>query len=239
MSQSLNGRKALVTGGTRGIGYAVAEQLRAQQAEVCITGTADAADAETEFLYQQVNFAEDESCQRFETWVAEWQPDIIVNNAGVNKIGPFVEYETEDFQQILKVNLEGPFRITRAAVPHMCERKWGRIVNIGSVWGKIAQELRGAYSASKSGLVGMSSSLAAEVAVHGVLVNCVSPGIIGTEMTRSVLNETQLKDLIARVPAKRLGAPKEVARLVGWLVSEENTFLTGQDIAIDGGLTRV
>jgi len=116
---------------------------------------------------------------------------------------------------------------------------WGRIVNIGSVWGKIGKELRASYSTSKYAVEGMTAALAAEVAEFGILANTVSPGIIETEMTRSVLTEDQIDNLIQTVPSRRLGQPEEVAELVYWLGSPNNTFVSGQNIAIDGGLLRV
>ena len=127
----------------------------------------------------------------------------------------------------------------RAVAPAMAARGWGRIVNIASIFGKVSKEFRASYSASKFALDGMSAALAAEVAATGVLVNCVSPGVIDTELTRRVLGEDGIRELASRVPQGRLGRPEEVAALVAWLAGPENTYVSGQNIAIDGGFTRV
>jgi 3-oxoacyl-[acyl-carrier protein] reductase len=121
----------------------------------------------------------------------------------------------------------------------MRRRKWGRIVNIASVFGKVSKELRGPYSASKFALDGMTAALAAEAAADGVLANCVSPGFIDTELTRRVLGPAGIERLVATVPIRRLGRPEEIAAFVAWLAGPENTFISGQNIAADGGFTRV
>jgi NAD(P)-dependent dehydrogenase (short-subunit alcohol dehydrogenase family) len=123
-------------------------------------------------------------------------------------------------------------------VPAMRERGWGRIVNISSIWGTISREQRGAYSASKFALDGLTAALAAEVARDGVLANCVSPGFIDTELTRTVLGEDGIAELMAQVPARRLGSPAEVAAFVAWLAGPENTYVSGQNLVIDGGFSR-
>ena len=171
--------------------------------------------------------------------LAEFEADSLINCAGINIIDKFAEIDPTDFDQIQKVNLYAPFKLIRACIPHMISNGWGRIVNIGSVWGKVGKEFRASYSTSKYAIDGMTTSLAAEVTEFGVLVNTVSPGIIETEMTRSVLTDIQINELIQSVPARRLGQPEEVAELVYWLGSSQNTFVSGQNIAIDGGLLRV
>jgi len=164
---------------------------------------------------------------------------VTVNCAGINRISPFAEIEPADFEEIQQINVTAPFRVCRAAVPHMKEVGWGRIVNIASVWSKVGKEFRASYATSKFGLVGMTAALAAEVAEFGILANCVSPGVIETEMTRSVLDDVQIEGLLQTVPARRLGTPEEVAEFVFWLGGPRNTFICGQNIAIDGGMTRV
>jgi 3-oxoacyl-[acyl-carrier protein] reductase len=121
----------------------------------------------------------------------------------------------------------------------MVQRRWGRIVNISSVWGKISRELRASYSASKFALDGLTLALAAEHGGNGILANCVAPGFIDTELTRTVLGESGMRQVSQSVPVKRLGQVDEIARMVLWLASEENTYLNGQNIAVDGGFTRV
>ncbi len=239
MTRPLQGKSALVTGATRGIGRAIAERLVAEGAEVMATGTRRGGNVPRGCTYVRADFTDEDEPEKLAELVAQAAPDIIVNNAGINRIAPFDEILAEDFQAIQKVNLFTPFLLCRAALPAMKEKGWGRIVNIGSVWGKVGKELRASYSASKFGLSGMTAALAAEVAEYGILANCVAPGVIETDLTRTVLDAAQLEALIADVPAGRLGSPQEVAALVAWLAGPENKFVTGQNIAIDGGMTRV
>ena len=132
-----------------------------------------------------------------------------------------------------------PFLLCQAAVPAMKLKRWGRIVNISSIWGKISKEHRASYSASKFAIDGMTLALAAEHSVDGIIANSIAPGFIDTELTRRILSETDIKSLVSSVPIGRLGQINEIASLVLWLTSEENTYLTGQNISIDGGFSRV
>jgi 3-oxoacyl-[acyl-carrier protein] reductase len=234
----LAGRRALVTGGTRGIGRAIAERLAADGAVVTVTGTG-AHPAPDGFAVKAVDFADASATEAFSAWVAGARFDIVVNNAGINRIAPFAEIAPEDFDRIQWVNVRAPFLICRAALPHMRAQRWGRIVNVTSIFGIVGKELRGAYTSSKFALDGMTAALAAEAAADGVLANCIAPGVIDTELTRQVLDENRLAALLSRVPIGRLGRPEEVAAFVAWLAGPENTFISGQNLAIDGGFTRV
>ena len=235
----LAGRRALVTGGTRGIGAAIASRLVAEGAEVTVTGTRGDGAGPEGCTYRAVDFADRGATEGFAREVAELDLDILVNNAGINTIAPFAEIDPDDFDRIQQVNLRAPFLLCRAALPAMRRKSWGRIVNIGSIWSTISKEQRGSYSASKFALDGMTVALAAEAAADGVLANCVSPGIVDTELTRSVLGADGIAELSTRIPARRLAAPDEIAALVAWLVSPENTYLTAQNVVIDGGFSRV
>lgn len=239
MDTPLSGKTALVTGATRGIGYAIAERLRKNGADVIATGTSPEGVVPDGCEFRKVDFCNPNEIDEFIESVSKAGIDILVNNAGINKISPFVEIPLDDFQHIQQINVTAPFLLCQAVIPAMKQKAWGRIINLSSVWGKIGKELRASYSTSKFGIVGMTAALAAEVAEFGILANCVSPGVIETEMTRKALSDEQLKNLMDLVPAKRLGKPEEIAAVVAWLVSPENSFICGQNIAVDGGLTRV
>lgn len=232
-------RKALVTGGTRGIGRAIALRLLADGLEVVVTGTRVDGQGPEGAGYLAVDFTDTAATQAFADQVGGMGFDVLVNNAGINKIAPFAAIDLSDFERIQRVNVTAPMLLMRAVVPGMRVKGWGRIVNLGSIWGVISKEQRGSYSASKFALDGMTAALSAEVAAHGILVNCVAPGFIDTELTRQVLGEDGIARLTAQVPARRLGTPQEVAAFVAWLAGPENSFITGQSIAIDGGFTRV
>lgn len=234
----LNGKTAFVTGATRGIGRAIAGELHARGAKVIGTGTASVAAASDLHGYVSADFSRREDIEACAAHVAELAPDILVNNAGINKIAPFAEVSLDDFIRIQTVNVVAPFALCKAAVPHMRQRGWGRIVNISSIWGKISKPQRASYSAAKFAIDGFTLALALEYAPYGVIANCIAPGFTDTELTRKVLGEAQLAELVQMVPARRMANVAEIARLVAWLASPENTYLTGQNIAIDGGFSR-
>lgn len=239
MAGRLAGRLALVTGGTRGIGAAISRRLVADGADLIVTGTRPDGKGPDGATYRAVEFTDRSATEAFAAEVAEWGIDILVNNAGVNKIGPFRSLGVGDFDRIQEVNVRAPFLLCRAVIPGMQRKAWGRIVNITSIFGQISKEYRGPYSASKFALAGLTTSLAVELAADGIVANCVAPGFIDTELTRTILGAEGIAELSLRVPAKRLGTPEEVAAFVAWLVSPENTYITGQNIPIDGGFTRV
>ena len=239
MTDSLDGKLAVVTGATRGIGYAIAQRLLEEGVEVVGTGTSAAATGPDGCHDQAVDILDPIATEEFAKFVTARAPDILVNCAGINKISPFAEIDSKDFAAIQQVNVTAPFVLCREVIEPMKHKGWGRIVNVSSVWGKVGKELRASYSTSKHGLQGMTTALAAEVTRWGILANCVSPGPVETEMTQTVLSETQIAELLAQVPAGRLAQPDEIAAAVAWLAGPENTFISGQNIAVDGGLSRV
>jgi len=232
-------RRVLVTGGSRGIGYAIANAFLEQESEVHLTGTKEGGKGPQGSIYHFCDFSNPENFENLCDKVQRLKIDVLINNAGINKTGAFAELSPEDFLGIQQVNLYSPFRLIQTVLPGMISKNWGRIVNITSIFGIVSKEYRAPYSASKFGMDGMTASLAAEVAQSGVLVNSVAPGFIDTELTRKVLGEQGMREMAAKVPIRRMGIPDEVARLVLWLASEENTFVSAQNIAIDGGFTRI
>jgi len=228
----MNRRKyrAVVTGATRGIGYAIAERLLKDGLEVIATGTSENAEYPIGAIYSVATFVE---------FLKQQQVDVLVNNAGINKIGEFATIDVDDFDRILRVNLRTPFQLCQAVIPYMKENNWGRIVNLTSIFGNISKEYRASYSSSKFGLDGMTAALSAEVSEFGILANSVGPGFIDTELTRSVLGDRGIAEIKKGIPMKRLGRIDEIASLVSWLVSKENTYISGQNIMIDGGFSRV
>lgn len=233
-------KKIFITGASRGIGRAIAQAFRNEGAWVIGTqtrGSNKADDVCQEWVVADfMDLSQIKACAER---VRDTQPDVLINNAGINKIAPFVEIDPDDFMAILQVNTFAPFVLCQAAIPSMKRKGWGRIVNVSSIWGKISKEHRASYSASKFAIDGITLALAAEHSVDGIIANSIAPGFIDTALTRRVLGETGIRSITSLVPARRLGQPDEIARLVLWLASEENTYLAGQNIAIDGGFSRV
>lgn len=234
----LMGRKAVVTGGTRGIGFAVARKLKSEGALVLVTGTR-ACFSDERFIYKAVNFSSLSEIKAFSDFLGTFSPDVLVNNAGINKIDDFNDVLLDDFLHIQQVNTVAPFCLCQAVLPNMKKKKWGRIINVASIWSQVSKAGRVSYSVSKFGLDGMVAAIAAEVAEHNILINCVSPGFIETDLTKEVLGESGIANIIQHIPMKRLGQPDEIANFIAWLVSEENTYISGQNLIIDGGFTRV
>ena len=237
--KSLAGRRAAVTGGTRGIGRTIAARLRDEGAHVLATGTRPEGKAPEGCDYAAVDFADLAATETFAAALAAFAPHVLVNNAGVSSPQPFAEIGTAEFARVNQINLTAPMILCRAVLPGMRAAGWGRIVNISSIWGAISKTGRATYSAAKSGLNGLTAGLAAEVAADGILANCVSPGFIDTEMLHGMLTDEQVAALERNVPIGRLAQPEEIAAFVAWMAGPENTYISGQAILIDGGFTKV
>jgi 3-oxoacyl-[acyl-carrier protein] reductase len=243
---SLEGKRALVTGASGGIGSAIAAALHAQGATVTLSGTrVEALQALAETLGARVHVASadlaDAAAVDALVPAAEGLMgglDILVNNAGLTRDGLAVRMKDEDFALVLRVNLEAAFRLARAALKTMMRQRHGRIVGIASVVGVTGNAGQANYAASKAGMIGMSKSLAMEVATRGITVNCVAPGFIGSAMTDK-LNEKQREAILSTIPAARLGTAEEVAAAVVYLASEEAAYVTGQTLHVNGGMAMI
>jgi 3-oxoacyl-[acyl-carrier protein] reductase len=239
----LQGRKALVTGASGGLGGAIARTLHAQGATVAVSGTRRSAlDEIASHLGERVHVVEANLSDRdaVEALVPAAEAameglDILVNNAGVTKDNLFLRMKDEEWDQVIAVNLTAAFRLSRAAVKGMMRRRYGRIVNIGSVVGSTGNPGQGNYAASKAGLIGLTKALAVEVASRNITVNCVSPGFIESPMT-DALNDKQRESILGTVPMGRLGKGDDVAAAVLYLASEEAGYVTGHTLHVNGGM---
>lgn len=242
----LSGKTALVTGASGGIGGAIARALHRQGASVAISGTRAAAlEALAAELASRVHIvpcdlADPAQVEKLvpAAEAALGSLDILVNNAGLTRDNLFMRLKDEDWDLVLAVNLTAAFRLSRAAVRGMLKRKFGRIIGITSIVGVTGNPGQGNYAASKAGMIGMSKSLAAEVAGRNVTVNCVAPGFIESPMT-DALNEKQRAAILANVPAARLGSGEDVAAAVVYLASTEAGYVTGQTLHVNGGMAMI
>ena len=242
----LSGRKALVTGATGGIGGAIARALHAQGATVALSGTRrPALDAAVEALGERAHAVEADlsSKESVEGLIPAAEAavgplDILVNNAGITRDNLFLRMKDEEWDAVIAVDLTAVFRLSRAAVKGMMRRRFGRIVNIGSVVGATGNPGQGNYAAAKAGLVGMTKALGAEVASRGITVNCVAPGFIASPMT-DALDERQRGAILANVPAGRLGEGAEIGAAVVYLASAEAAYVTGTTLHVNGGLAMI
>jgi 3-oxoacyl-[acyl-carrier protein] reductase len=243
----LTGKTALVTGASGGIGGAIAKALHAQGATVVLSGTrAEAleqvkAELGGNAFIAPANLSDIASIEALPKAAEEAAGsgiDILVNNAGITKDNLFMRMKDEEWDQVLAVNLTAAFRLSRAVLRGMMKKRWGRIIQITSVVGATGNPGQGNYAAAKAGLVGMSKSLAAEVASRNITVNAVAPGFIQTAMT-DVLTDQQKEMISARIPAGRMGMPGEIAAAVAYLASEEAAYVTGETIHINGGMAMI
>lgn len=232
-------KRALVTGASRGIGFEIAKIFSHNGIEVCGTRAKNGGKNNAVSKWLTADFGNKSELKKCIEDIKKISPDILINCAGTNVIGPFVKIKPTDFLKIHQINVFAPFMFCKAVIPLMKENGWGRIVNVSSIWGKVGKEYRASYMASKFALDGLTIALAAEHSRDGILANCVAPGFTETDLTRSVLGNQGMKEIAKTVPIKRLGQPQEIAEFIFYLGSEKNTYITGQNIAIDGGFTRV
>jgi 3-oxoacyl-[acyl-carrier protein] reductase len=243
----LTGKTALITGASGGIGGAIAKALHSQGAKVVLSGTrAEALEAVRAELGANAfialanlsDIASVEALPKAAEEAAGAPIDILVNNAGITKDNLFMRMKDEEWDQVIAVNLTAAFRLSRAVLRGMMKKRWGRIIQITSVVAATGNPGQGNYAAAKAGLVGMTKSLAAEVASRNITVNAVAPGFIQTAMT-DVLTDQQKEMISGRIPAGRMGLPQEIAAAVAYLASQEAAYVTGETIHINGGMAMI
>ncbi|CEQ24192.1 3-oxoacyl-ACP reductase [[Clostridium] sordellii] len=243
----LNGKVALITGGSRGIGKAIAIKLASYKANIVINYTSNkehALKVKEEIESYGVKSIvikcdvskSDEVNNMIEEVVKEFgQIDILVNNAGITRDGLLMRMKEEDFDSVIDINLKGVFNCTKSATKYMMKKRYGKIINISSVVGLIGNAGQVNYCASKAGVIGLTKSSARELASRNINVNAIAPGFIDTDMT-SVLNENLKETMLKNIPQNRFGSPEDVANLVLFLASDMSSYITGQIINVDGGM---
>ncbi len=243
----MDNRVALITGGSRGIGKAIALELADNGYDIVINYRTvndelenlkkeiESKKVECFLVYGDVSKFEDcenmikKAIEKFE------KIDVLVNNAGITKDGLIMRMKKEDFESVIDINLTGTFNVTRNVIPYMMKQRNGRIINLSSVVGVSGNAGQTNYSASKAGIIGFTKSLAKEVASRNILVNAIAPGFIETDMT-SVLSDQVKEAILKQIPLKRMGEANEIAKLVKFLASDDSRYITGQVINIDGGM---
>ena len=250
MEIDFSNQNALVTGATRGIGKQIAEDLVRLGANLILTGTKkdqiemlneeSKEDDNGKRKYYCVDFTNAESAETFMEELKNYDKiDICINNAGINKIDYIDETRTRDWDDIISVNLKTPFLVIREVSRIMKRNGYGRIINIASILGVISKEKRSIYSSSKFGIIGMTMAVSNELARYNVLVNAVSPGFVLTDLTKRILGKDEMEALEAQIPAQRLAGPSDISNVVLFLASTFNTYITGQNIIVDGGYVNI
>ena len=247
MKIDFSNKTVIVTGGTRGIGAAIVELFQECNAQIIATGTNT---SELESLnqaskgkktdYIHLDFTSNESIQKFLGHIDKRDRiDVLINNAGVNKIDSIKDIAEDDWDFTNNVNLRGPFLLTRAVSKIMQNHNYGRMVNIASIFGVVSKAERAAYSTTKWGLIGFTKAVALDLAPQNILVNAVSPGFVDTELTRKILGDKGIKEITESIPQQRLASVEEIAKTVVFLSSCHNTYITAQNIIVDGGFSSV
>jgi len=245
MRFDFTGKTVLITGATRGLGKQFADDFSSLGADLLLTGTdKKTTDALNKAALQQglkrkyfcVDFTDRKKVDGFLKVIGKTRKiDVCVNNAGINHIDLLEETKEKDWDDIVKVNLKGPYLLTRAVAGMMKKSRYGRIINIGSIFGTVSRPKRSIYSVTKSGIHGFTVAVSNELAPYGILVNTVSPGFVLTDLTRKNLSEKERRQLAGQIPVGRLAVPEDISRMVVFLSSDLNTYLTGKNIIIDGG----
>lgn len=242
------GKTAIVTGATHGIGKNIAQQLYALGATLILTGTNYEAikilnkknknDKRIRYFY--FDLLREQSVTQFLSAIKSYEKiDICVNNAAINRINYLYDTLTLDWDEIIRVNLRGPFLLSKEVGIIMKKKRYGRIINIASIFGVITKEKRAAYTAAKAGLIGLTKTAAVDLAPYNILVNSVSPGFILTDLTKKILRDNEIENLKSIIPLRRLGKAEDITPVVLFLASSLNSYITGQNIIVDGGYVNI
>ena len=237
---------ALITGGTRGIGKAIAKKFAEKGYNLIINYVSENTDLEklkkdinskNEILFVRANVGDFTSCEELIKKAIEkfGKIDVLVNNAGITRDNLIMRMKEEDFDKVINTNLKGTFNVTKNVVPYMMKKRSGKIVNISSVVGVSGNAGQCNYAASKAGIIGFTKSIAKELASRNILANCIAPGFIDTDMT-GVLSDSVKENINSQIPLKRMGSAEEIAKAVYFLAGEDNTYITGQVLNVDGGM---
>ena len=218
-------RTVLITGASRGIGSAIALELKSQGFYVIAPSRS------------QLDLADPSSVVSYFQQLKATSVDVLINNAGINIINSISQINFSDLQNIMQVNLTSAFLLSQAIAPQMMKRGWGRILNISTIFSLITKESRAAYSMSKAALNALTRSCALEFGPGGVLVNSLAPGYVETDMTKQNNSKEQIDAIVSNIPLRRMAQPEELAKVAAFLVSDKNSYLTGQTIVVDGGFT--
>ena len=242
----LSGRVAVITGASKGLGKQMAEALAAEGAAIALVarnrelleGVRAGIGERAEAFVGDVTSEAEVGALADQIRARLGAPDILINNAGINVRKPIHEFTLEEWHRVMRTNLDGPFLCTRAFVPAMIEKKFGRIINMTSIMSHVSLPGRAAYSSSKFGLLGMTKALALELAPHNITVNGISPGPFATEMNTALMQDPKVNaEFLSKIPLGRWGRVEEIGALAVFLCSEAAGFITGADILIDGGWT--
>jgi 3-oxoacyl-[acyl-carrier protein] reductase len=235
---NFSNKKILVTGGSRGIGKNIASLLTELGGSVLITGTKENVEFENDNIeYRKVNFFYDNELGAFLDEISNINFDVLINNAGVNMKGSYDVISDEHFHNVMAVNLIAPFKITQAVISKMCDKNYGRIVNISSLWSLFGAPNRSPYCISKHAINGLTRSIASEYSKYNILINSLSPGFVKTDMTDKNLSTDQKQKIINSIPAGRMADVSEISKVVSFLCSDYNSYITGQNIIVDGGMS--
>ncbi len=236
MKFNFKGKNILVTGVSNGIGMSIAKEFYRLGGNIIGTSTNKKGKKKRYEIFR-VNFFKKEETNNFIKYIEKKKIDILINNAGINKISNIEKLNIKNFKEIIYINLEIPALISSIVSRNMIKKKSGKIINISSIFGSVSRSMRSSYSSSKFGIRGLTKSSALDLASKNILVNSISPGFVETKLTRTILKKSGIAKIKKEIPVNRLGKVSEIAYLTLFLASDYNTYITGQDILIDGGFT--